>query len=62
MLEDLTEGTLVAPAQLDDLGLSSGLVPERVEQVRKRHGLDRPSEAREPELWPKVSQLELFAE
>jgi len=38
------------------------MVQQRVEQVRKRHGLDRPSEAREPELWPKVSQLELFAE
>ena len=38
------------------------MIEQRVEQVRTRHGLDRPGEAREPELWPQVSQLELFAE
>jgi DNA repair photolyase len=36
------------------------MIQERVEQVRKRHGLNRPSEAREPELWPQVPQLGLF--
>jgi DNA repair photolyase len=38
------------------------MIQQRVENVRKLHGLDRPSEVREPELWPKVLQMGLFGE
>ena len=36
------------------------MIHERVEQVRKRHGLDRKSDDREPELWPHDPQIPLF--
>jgi DNA repair photolyase len=36
------------------------MVQERVEQVRKRHGLNRKSEDHEPELWPHDPQIHLF--
>jgi DNA repair photolyase len=36
------------------------MIQERVEKIRKRHGLDRKSDAHEPELWPHDPQLVLF--
>jgi DNA repair photolyase len=36
------------------------MIQQRVEQVRKIHGLDRPGEVCEPELWPQVRQMGLF--
>ena len=36
------------------------MVQERVERIRKRHGLDRKSESPEPELWPRDPQIGLF--
>jgi len=36
------------------------MIQERVEAIRKRHSLDRKSDAREPELWPRDPQLSLF--
>jgi len=38
------------------------MIQQRVEHVRKLHGLDLPSETREPELWPQVRQMGLFGE
>jgi DNA repair photolyase len=38
------------------------MIQKRVENVRKLHGLDRPSETPEPELWPQVRQMGLFQE
>jgi len=38
------------------------MIQERVERIRKRHGLDRKSEEHEPELWPRDSQMLLFNE
>jgi len=36
------------------------MIQERVEAIRKRHGLDRKSDEREPELWPQDAQIGLF--
>ena len=36
------------------------MIQERVEAIRKRHGLDRKSELPEPELWPHDPQIHLF--
>jgi len=36
------------------------MIQERVEAIRKRHGLDRKSDAHEPELWPHDPQIQLF--
>lgn len=36
------------------------MIQERVEAIRKRHGLDRKSESPEPELWPHDPQIQLF--
>ena len=36
------------------------MVYERVNQIRERHGLNRPLELPEPELWPRDPQLYLF--
>ena len=36
------------------------MIQERVEKIRKRHGLDRKPERPEPELWPRYPQLMLF--
>jgi hypothetical protein len=36
------------------------MIQKRVEQVRKRHGLDRKSRWPEPELWPHDPQILLF--
>jgi len=36
------------------------MIQERVEHIRKRHGLDRATEQREPELWPRNPQIGLF--
>ena len=36
------------------------MIQERVEQIRKRHGLDRKPESKEPELWPHDAQMHLF--
>jgi len=36
-------------------------IRERVAQIRRRHGLDRHDPQPEPELWPRKTQLELFA-
>ena len=36
------------------------MIQERVERIRKRHGLDRKSDRPEPELWPHDPQLRLF--
>jgi len=38
------------------------MIQERVEAIRKRHGLDRKSVALEPELWPRDPQMLLFNE
>jgi len=38
------------------------MIQERVDAIRKRHGLDRKSDEREPELWPRDSQMLLFNE
>jgi DNA repair photolyase len=37
-----------------------GVIRERMERIRRRHGLDRPVDAPEPELWPHPAQLDLF--
>jgi DNA repair photolyase len=37
------------------------LIQERVEQIRKRYGLDRNTETSEPELWPRDPQMALFS-
>jgi len=36
------------------------MIQERVEAIRKRHGLDRKSGEHEPELWPQEAQIGLF--
>jgi DNA repair photolyase len=36
------------------------MIQERVENVKKRHGFNRASEAGEPELWPRDPQIPLF--
>jgi len=36
------------------------MIQERVEEIRKRHGLDRKLDSTEPELWPRDPQLALF--
>jgi DNA repair photolyase len=36
------------------------MIQERVEHIRKRYGLDRKSEPKEPELWPRDAQMHLF--
>jgi DNA repair photolyase len=36
------------------------IIQERVEQVRRRHGLDHKQDSREPELWPHDPQIPLF--
>jgi DNA repair photolyase len=36
------------------------MIQERVERIRKRHGLDRKSDAQQPELWPRDPQIHLF--
>jgi DNA repair photolyase len=36
------------------------MIQERVEKIRKRHGLDRKAAEREPELWPHDPQMHLF--
>ena len=36
------------------------MIQERVEVIRKRHGLDRKADSPEPEFWPRDSQLPLF--
>jgi len=36
------------------------MIQERVEEIRKRHGLDRKADSAEPELWPRDRQLALF--
>jgi DNA repair photolyase len=36
------------------------MIQERVEMVRKRHGLDRKWESPEPEFWPRDPQMPLF--
>jgi DNA repair photolyase len=36
------------------------MIQERVEKIRKRHGLDRKAERPEPELWPRDPQMGLF--
>lgn len=41
-------------------GAYPDLIQERVEQVRKRHGLHRVFDEKEPELWPHDSQILLF--
>jgi len=38
------------------------MIQERVEAIRKRHGLDRKLDAPEPELWPHDRQLDLFGQ
>jgi DNA repair photolyase len=43
-------------------GAYPDMIQERVEQIRKRHGLDRKSDAHEPELWPHDPQLDLFGQ
>jgi DNA repair photolyase len=35
-------------------------IQERVEEIRKRHGLDRKPDSTEPELWPRDPQMHLF--
>jgi DNA repair photolyase len=37
------------------------MIHERVEQIRKRHGLNREHDDPEPELWPRDAQMSLFA-
>jgi DNA repair photolyase len=37
------------------------MIQERIEKIRKRHGLDRKFGLQEPELWPHDPQLLLFA-
>ncbi len=37
------------------------MIQERVEEIRKRHGLDRETAQGEPELWPRDPQICLFA-
>jgi DNA repair photolyase len=41
-------------------GVYPDMIQERVEQIRKRHGLDRKSHSPEPELWPQDRQIRLF--
>ncbi len=41
-------------------GAYPDMIQERVERIRKRHGLDRKSDEHEPELWPRDSQIHLF--
>ena len=36
------------------------MIQERVEEIRKRHGLDRKSHRPQPELWPRERQISLF--
>jgi len=36
------------------------MIQQRVEEIRKRHGLDRKPDSTEPELWPRDRQLALF--
>ena len=36
------------------------MIQERVEAIRKRHGLDRKSDSPEPEFWPHDPQIPLF--
>jgi DNA repair photolyase len=36
------------------------MIEQRVERIRRRHGLDRKFETPQPELWPQVRQLDLF--
>ena len=36
------------------------MIQERVEEIRKRHGLDRKSDPHEPEMWPRDAQIPLF--
>jgi len=36
------------------------MIQERVERIRKLHGLHREIEHREPELWPRDPQIQLF--
>ena len=41
-------------------GAYPAMIQERVENIRKRYGLDRKSHRTEPELWPHDPQLALF--
>ena len=41
-------------------GAYPDMIQERVERIRTRHGLGRKSGRQQPELWPKVQQMELF--
>lgn len=43
-------------------GAYPDMIHQRLEAIRKRHGLDRKPESREPELWPANPQLGLFDE
>jgi DNA repair photolyase len=41
-------------------GAYPAMIQERVADIRKRHGLDRRADDREPELWPRDAQIGLF--